>query len=38
LTSDKILRALRIRDVTIVLWILLSLPVLFLIRLYVFPF
>lgn len=38
LTSDKILRALRIRDVTIILWILLSLPVLFLIRLYVFPF
>ncbi len=38
LTSDKILQALRIRDVTIVLWILLSLPVLFLVRLYVFPF
>ncbi len=38
LTSDKILHALRIRDVTIILWILLSLPVLFLIRLYVFPF
>jgi adenosylcobinamide-phosphate synthase len=38
LTPDKILAALRIRDVTIVLWILLSLPALFLIRLYVFPF
>lgn len=38
LTGDKILQALKIRDVTIVLWILLSLPVLFLIRLYVFPF
>ncbi|HKZ88120.1 MAG TPA: cobalamin biosynthesis protein [Candidatus Bathyarchaeia archaeon] len=38
LTSDKILGALRIRNVTIVLWILLSLPVLFLIRFYVFPF
>ncbi len=38
LTSDKILQALKIRDVTIVLWILLSLPALFLIRLYVFPF
>jgi adenosylcobinamide-phosphate synthase len=38
LTSDKILQALRIRDVTIVLWILLSLPVLFLVRLFVFPF
>ncbi len=38
LTANKILQALRIRDVTIVLWILLSLPVLFLIRFYVFPF
>ena len=43
LTSEKILRALRIRDVTIVLCVLLFLPALFLIRmclirLYVFPF
>ncbi|MFB3888091.1 MAG: cobalamin biosynthesis protein [Candidatus Bathyarchaeia archaeon] len=38
LTPDKILGALRIRDVTIVLWILLTLPVLVLVRLYVFPF
>jgi len=38
LSADKILRALRIRDVTIVLWVLLSLPVLILVRLYVFPF
>jgi len=38
LTSNKIIRALRIRDVTIILCILLFLPVLFLIRLYVFPY
>jgi adenosylcobinamide-phosphate synthase len=38
LTGEKILQALKIRDVTIVLWILLSLPVLFLIRLFIFPF
>jgi adenosylcobinamide-phosphate synthase len=38
LSADKILQALRIRDITIILWILLSLPVLFLIRIYVFPF
>ncbi len=38
LSADKILQALRIRDVTIVLWVLLSLPVLFLIRFYLFPF
>jgi adenosylcobinamide-phosphate synthase len=38
LSPDKILRALRIRDVTIVLCVLLSLPVLVLVRLYFFPF
>ncbi len=38
LTPTKIIEALRIRDVSIVLWILLSLPILILIRLYVFPF
>jgi cobalamin biosynthesis protein CobD/CbiB len=38
LTADKILRALRIRDVTIVLWVLISLPALIMVRLFVFPF
>ena len=38
LDGDKILEALRIRDVSIVLCILLFLPVLVLVRLFVFPF
>jgi adenosylcobinamide-phosphate synthase len=38
LSPDKIVGALRIRDVTIVLWILLTLPILVLTSLYLFPF
>ncbi len=38
LAPSKILDALRIRDVTIVLWILLILPILVLTSLYLFPF
>jgi len=38
LGASKILEALRIRDVAIVLCVLLFLPVLILIRLFVFPF
>lgn len=37
LTADKILQALKLRDMTIVLLILLFLPVLILVRLYFFP-
>ena len=38
LTADKILRALRIRDMAIVLTVLVCLPIIVLIRLYIFPF
>lgn len=38
LTGDKILGALRIRDMTIVLWLLICLGVLVLVRLYFLPF
>jgi len=38
LSSDKILLALKIRDVSIVLCVLLMLPILVLVRLYLFPF
>ena len=38
LTSDKIIRALKIRDVSIILCILLILPILALTSLYLFPF
>jgi adenosylcobinamide-phosphate synthase len=38
LSPNKIVDALRIRDVTIVLWILLILPILVLTSLYLFPF
>jgi adenosylcobinamide-phosphate synthase len=38
MTGEKILDALKIRDVTIILWILISLPGLFLVRLFFFPF
>ena len=38
LSSDKILHALKIRDGTIILCILLFLPVLVLVRLFIFPF
>ena len=38
LDSSKILEALRIRDVSIILCVLLFLPVLILVRLFVFPF
>lgn len=38
LTGDKILGALRIRDVTIVLWLLICIGVLILVRLYFLPF
>jgi len=38
LTGDKVLDALKIRDVTIVLWGLICVAVLILVRLWVFPF
>jgi adenosylcobinamide-phosphate synthase len=38
LTSNKILRALRIRDAVILLCVLSSLPIIFLTRLYFFPY
>ena len=38
LTADKILRALRIRNMAIVLCVLVCLPIIVLVRLYVFPF
>ncbi len=38
LTADKVTRALRIRDVTIVLWVLLVLPIILLTRWFFFPF
>ena len=38
LTPEKIVEALKIRDVTIILWILLMLPILLLTSLYFFPF
>jgi adenosylcobinamide-phosphate synthase len=38
LTSDKILRALRIRNMAIVLTVLVCLPIIVLVRLYIFPF
>jgi cobalamin biosynthesis protein CobD/CbiB len=38
LSANKILLALKIRDVAIVLCVLFMLPILVLVRLYVFPF
>ncbi len=38
LSPNKIVDALRIRDMTIILWILLILPILVLVSLYLFPF
>jgi adenosylcobinamide-phosphate synthase len=38
LTSDKILRALRIRNLVIVLSVLMALPIIWVIRLFFFPF
>jgi adenosylcobinamide-phosphate synthase len=38
LTSDKVLRALRIRNLVIVLSVLLALPIVWVIRLFFFPF
>jgi hypothetical protein len=38
LNAKKILTALRIRDISIILGILLFLPVLVVVRLFVFPF
>jgi adenosylcobinamide-phosphate synthase len=38
LTADKILRALRIRDMAILLTVLICIPIIILIRFYIFPF
>ena len=38
LSSSKIINALRIRDVVIVLCVLLALPIIWLVRLYIFPY